>query len=237
MANKAAWTADAGGLETVERATLQEQIYRQLRNRIMSGFFQPGQALSTRSVAEAVGVSVMPVRDALRRLEVENALVVGHNRALEVPKLDPDTLTEITATRVALEGLAVERAVPAVTASDVEALRSRCEAMAQSIATGDVDRYLSGNWAFHAHIYRLASDGILLSFIESLWLRMGPYFRMTATDSRHLDNAMTIHHEIVEALERADMAAARSGIVADIEAATHDLAEWLSRQNKHEATV
>ena len=104
MANRMEWPADSGRLETVERATLQEQIYRQLRDRIMSGFFQPGQALSTRSVAEAVGVSVMPVRDALRRLEVENALVVGHNRALEIPRLDIETLGEISATRTALLG-------------------------------------------------------------------------------------------------------------------------------------
>ena len=237
MANRAAWTADAGGLETVERATLQEQIYRQLRHRIMSGFFQPGQALSTRSVAEAVGVSVMPVRDALRRLEVENALVVGHNRALEVPRLDLETLKEISATRIALEGLAVERAVLAIDASDLEILRDRCAAMAQSVSEGDIDGYLSANWSFHANIYGLASDGILLSFIESLWLRMGPYFRITASDRAHLDNAMEVHHEIVSALQAADAAAARSGIVSDIEAATHDLAEWLSRQNEHQATA
>lgn len=237
MANRAAWTADAGGLQTVERATLQEQIYRQLRNGIMSGFFQPGQALSTRSVAEAVGVSVMPVRDALRRLEVENALVVGHNRTLEVPRLDLETLKEISATRIALEGLAVERAVQAVNTSDLETLRGRCAVMTQSIAAGDVDGYLRANWSFHAHIYRLASDGILLSFIESLWLRMGPYFRITAGDRAHLDNAMQTHHEIVDALEAADAAAARAGIVADIEAATHDLARWLSRQDEHQATA
>ncbi|MDA4848317.1 GntR family transcriptional regulator [Hoeflea poritis] len=222
------WPADSSGLETVERATLQEQIYRQLRDRIMSGFFQPGQALSTRSVAEAVGVSVMPVRDALRRLEVENALVVGHNRALEIPRLDTETLNEISATRIALEGLAVERAQPALGQADIGALEDICAQMTESIRSGDTDGYLAANWAFHSRIYRCASDGILLSFIESLWLRMGPYFRLTAGDRAHLDNAMIIHHDIVQALEKGDAASARSGIVADIEAAVHDLSDWLA---------
>lgn len=228
MANRMEWPADSGRLETVERATLQEQIYRQLRDRIMSGFFQPGQALSTRSVAEAVGVSVMPVRDALRRLEVENALVVGHNRALEIPRLDIETLGEISATRTALEGLAVERAQPVLKKADIGALKELCATMAQGIRSGDTDAYLAANWAFHSHIYRCASDGILLSFIESLWLRMGPYFRLTAGDRSHLDNAMIIHHDIVEALEKGDAASARSGIIADIEAAARDLSDWLA---------
>ncbi|MEX3011127.1 GntR family transcriptional regulator [Hoeflea sp. TYP-13] len=231
------WTADTGGLETVARATLQEQIYQQLRNRIMSGFFKPGQALSMRSVAEAVGVSVMPVRDALRRLEVENALVVGHNRALEVPKLDTDTLMEISAMRVALEGLAVERAIPAIGPADLKLLRSHCASMSDSIGSGDVDGYLGANWAFHSHIYRRASADILISVIESLWLRMGPYFRLTAADDRHLDNAMIIHHDIVEALEKGDAAAARAGIVADIEAATRDLTDWLMKNAGQDAAI
>ena len=235
MANDINWTDDAGGLETVERATLQEQIYLQLRNRIMSGFFKPGQALSMRSVAEAVGVSVMPVRDALRRLEVENALVVGHNRALEVPRLDTDTLMEISDMRVALESLAVERAVPVIGEADMEMLREHFTTMSESIVSDDTDGYLAGNWAFHGHIYRRADAGILMSVIESLWLRMGPYFRMTAGDYRHLDNAMLIHQDILRALEYGEVEAARFGIVADIEAATRDLKDWLTGNDGHEA--
>ena len=229
------WTADDGGLEAVSKATLQEQIYRQLRNRIMSGFFKPGQALSMRSVAEAVGVSVMPVRDALRRLEVENALVVGRNRALEVPKLDVDTLLEISQMRTALEGLAVERAIPAMVEADLEALRTHFTTMSDSIVADDADGYLAGNWAFHRHVYSCARAELLLSTIESLWLRMGPYFRLTATDYRHLDNAMIVHQDILRALEHGDAAAARAGIVADIEAAARDLRNWLEDHAENEA--
>ncbi|MEM6463560.1 MAG: GntR family transcriptional regulator [Pseudomonadota bacterium] len=227
--------AEAGGLEAVSKATLQEQIYFQLRNRIMSGFFQPGQALSTRSVAEAVGVSVMPVRDALRRLEVENALVVGHNRMLVVPKLDVQTLMEISEMRVALESLAVERAVPAMGETDLQRLYEHFSATSESIVSDDIDGYLRANWAFHNHIYRCAGAPLLLSAIESLWLRMGPYFRLTAADHQHLDNAMLIHHDIVGALERYDVIAARDGIIADISAATGDLKDWLTSRDGHEA--
>lgn len=235
MANSMDWTADTGGLETVGRATLQEQIYLQLRNRIMSGFFKPGQTLSMRSVAEAVGVSVMPVRDALRRLEVENALVVGHNRALEVPRLDVEKLKEISDMRIVLEGLAVVRATPAINEVDLEQLRRHFTTMSESIVSDDTDGYLAANWAFHNHIYRRTGAGILISVIESLWLRMGPYFRLTAEDYEHLDNAVIIHQDIVGALEIGDAAAARAGIIADIEAATRDLENWLGSNGGSQA--
>jgi DNA-binding GntR family transcriptional regulator len=230
MASSAGQAAETGLLETVERSTLQEQIYQQLRNSIMSGFFKPGQPLSTRAVAEAVGVSVMPVRDALRRLEVENALVVGHNRTLEVPRLDAATLQEICQMRIALEGLAVERAVGAIGQADIVMLEGLCATMQEGIRNHDSDAYLQANWAFHSQIYQCAPGEMLLSAIESLWLRMGPYFRLVATDQNHLEKAMIIHREILDALRKADGRAACQGVISDIESATGDLATWLKMQ-------
>ena len=227
--------AIADGFETVERRTLQEQIYRQLRQGIMSGRFRPGQSLSTRAVAEAVGVSVMPVRDALRRLEVENALVVGHNRMLQVPRLDAETLGEISAMRVALEGLAVERAVDSIAPDAIDRLGTLCRTMEEGVCEEDADAYLDANWAFHSLLYRSGAGAILLSAIEGLWLRMGPYFRLFAAERKHLDTAMRCHRAIVDALRCKDEAAARRAVVADIEAAAGDLAQWLAAEKAQSA--
>lgn len=228
MASRVA--TESGGLETVERSTLQEQIYQQLRSSIMSGFFKPGQPLSTRAVAEAVGVSVMPVRDALRRLEVERALVVGHNRTLEVPRLTGETLHEISQMRIALEGLAVERAADTIKPTDIRLLESLCATMDEGISNQDSDAYLQANWAFHSQIYQAAPGDILMSAIESLWLRMGPYFRLVSGDRLHTENAMAIHREIVRAFDENNSRVARAAVIADIESATTDLASWLELQ-------
>ena len=72
-------------LKAIEQETMADKVYQQLREALMSGRFAPGQALSLRSVAEAVGSSTMPVRAALTRLRAERALVDGPNRALVVP--------------------------------------------------------------------------------------------------------------------------------------------------------
>ena len=216
-----------GALEAVARNTIQEQIYQQLRNSIMSGVFQPGQPLSTRTVAEAVGVSVMPVRDALRRLEVENALVVGHNRTLEVPRLTAETLDEIYHMRVALEGLAAERSAALIQPTEIGLLDGLSATMANAISDGDSDAYLQANWAFHRLIYRCAAGDLMMSAIESLWLRMGPYFRLVAEDKGHLDHAMSVHEAIVSALIAGDGRQTRLGVVLDIQSASVDVAAKL----------
>ena len=90
----------------VARDTLQEQVYVRLQEALISGHFVPGQAITLRAAAEALGTSPMPVRDALRRLEIEHALVPRSNRTLGVPReMTYASLTELREVRMALEGL------------------------------------------------------------------------------------------------------------------------------------
>jgi DNA-binding GntR family transcriptional regulator len=81
-------------LPPAARYTLQEQAYLRLREALISGHFVTGQAITLRAAAEALGTSPMPVRDALRRLEIEHALVPRSNRTLGVPEMTYASLTE-----------------------------------------------------------------------------------------------------------------------------------------------
>lgn len=219
---------DLDTLAAVERDTLQEQIYRQLRARLMSGGFRPGQAMSMRSIAAAVGASVMPVRDALRRLETEKALVPGPNRTLMVPQLAVGDLEEIRDIRVVLEGMAVERAAVALDAEGLATLDAAYADMEAAILDADVEAYLRANWAFHNAIYRARGETLLTSIIESLWARMGPYIRVAASDTRHFDAAMRAHRAILDALKAGDAVAARAALQRDIAGAARDLAARLT---------
>jgi DNA-binding GntR family transcriptional regulator len=220
---------DLDTLATVERDTLQEQIYRQLRARLMSGGFRPGQAMSMRSIAAAVGASVMPVRDALRRLETEKALVPGPNRTLMVPQLAVSDLEEIRDIRMVLEGMAVERAAVALDADGLAALDAAFADMEAAVAETDVEAYLRANWAFHNAIYRARGETLLTSIIESLWARMGPYIRVAASgDIRHFETAMRAHRAILDALKSGDPKAARAALERDIVGAARDLAARLT---------
>ena len=103
-------TADAGKVSfrvsKLERETLHERAYLELRKAIMSGAIPPGATITIRAMATALGTSPMPVREALRRLEASHVLELRGGGVLAVPAPSPDELQEIREIRVSLEGLA-----------------------------------------------------------------------------------------------------------------------------------
>ena len=80
----------AAAISAVGRETLNDRVYRELKKSIMSGAFKPGSELKLRSVAEALGTSLMPVRDAMRRLVAERALEMRPSRIITIPVLSAD---------------------------------------------------------------------------------------------------------------------------------------------------
>lgn len=104
----------------VSRDTLQDQIYRRIREALMSGRFQPGQKLTIRGLAESLGSSLMPVREALNRLSAENAFEVTETSRIRVRMMTSERLSDIRDARVALEGLLAEKAVILLSDSDLE---------------------------------------------------------------------------------------------------------------------
>src|SRR5450756_786715 len=117
---------DTDGFTTVAQRT-----YEQLRGALLNGEFLPGQSISLRSTAEALGISQMPVRQALSRLQAEGILVMHENRTLTVPKLTPALILEKRDIRIALEGLAAELAAQRASAREIEELKTHFEGMQQ----------------------------------------------------------------------------------------------------------
>src|SRR5215212_6725683 len=94
----------------LERVILAERVYSELRNLLMAGELAPGQKLSLRSVAETLGVSMMPVREAVTRLAADQALEVLFNRAVSVPLMTRAQFQDLTTVWSAIEGVATEQA-------------------------------------------------------------------------------------------------------------------------------
>src|SRR5215204_92865 len=94
----------------IERVTLAERVYAELRDLLMAGELAPGQKMSLRSVAETLGVSMMPVREAVSRLVADQSLEVLPNRAVRVPLMNLARFRELTTVRLAVAGFAAEPA-------------------------------------------------------------------------------------------------------------------------------
>lgn len=212
----------------LDRASLQEQAYDQLRRAIMGGFMKPGTALTIRSVAAAIGTSPMPVRGALQRLENEGALVArSAKRTLEIPEMTRDEYLELRDIGILLEGMAAERAGQQITPNELERLELFCTAMQSAADANDLDAYLTANWDFHLTIYQSSRLSTLISFIEMRWLRIGPYVRLMMPDHQSLIDSMPNHWNALNALKRRDGKAAQAAIANDLKDCSITLLQYL----------
>jgi DNA-binding GntR family transcriptional regulator len=213
----------------LNRLSLTAQVGADLRRALIRGEMLPEQTLSIRSIAKAYGVSAMPVREALTRLSAEGAVVVAPNRVMKLPALTRDILAEITDMRVALEGMAAERAAPLATAQERAAITAILTDLEVAAAKGAIDLYLDQNARFHFAIYRAARRERLMRAIESLWLRVGPSIRLCMPDQAHLDRSMVWHRRAAAAMAAGDGPAARAAVISDIVAAAADMDRTLTQ--------
>ena len=209
-------------LGKVEPVTLQETVYREIRGALMEGRFLPGEVLTIRALATALGTSTMPVREALQRLGAERALRFLPNRSVRVPIMSKDSFVDLTRVRLELEGFAAELAAQTITEHEIGQLASAIRQMETATEAGDGDDFSAGNQRFHFGIYRASRSEHLIPMVESMWLRTGPFLASTVRTETALTPLgqelvdQTFHNQAVEALRRRDGAAARAAIVDDL---------------------
>lgn len=209
-------------LKQVENVTLREQVTQSVRSALMNGHFQPGQAVTVKSISEMLGASVMPAREARNRLIAEGALELRANRSVIVPVLSRHEFDELTDLRCHIEGLAAAQAAGHVEPAHIERLRAIDGAMRAAARKGDADAYLDGNFQFHFVIYRLGASDFMLSIIEKLWVRVGPLIRSCFNKTGFSDSGR-LHAQIIESLEAGRATALRKAIVADIAVAAETI--------------
>ncbi|CAH1661048.1 GntR family transcriptional regulator [Chelatococcus asaccharovorans] len=222
------------------RSTIQDGVYRQLRHALMSGHFEPGQTLTIAVLAETFRTSHMPVREALRRLTAENALVVVASGSAKVPTVSLAGLNDLCLTRISLETLAVKLAAARSTAEDRRRFAALMLEHEDAAAERNLARMLAQNQEFHFAIYDSCGSAVVVQFIQTLWLRFGPYMRMLSnyiepllitgsyTPSSH-------HRHLVAAIEAGDARAAAKAVKGDIET-TQDLLRRLCREEVGNST-
>lgn len=205
-------------LAPVEASNLHQQVYVQLRQALMAGKFQPGETLTLRGLAAAIGTSVMPARDAVLRLTAERALE-PHGRSVRVPVMDKNKLEDVLRFRIALEGEAVSLAAERATDSDLAAMRDADRQVLRAQKSGKVAAIVATNQEFHFTVYRAAHSELLQSMIETLWLQIGPYLGQLLTTSAQPGFTtvnMSAHTQMIAAIERGDGQAARVALAADL---------------------
>lgn len=195
---------------------LGEAAYEALRDRISRGVYRPGDKLTVRSVAETLGVSSTPARDAINRLTAENALVYAGPKTVIVPILSEADLKEVTVIRIALEGLAAEEAAKNCGPQDLERLKILQSRINAGLERRDYASVLWHNKEFHFHVYARSGLPRLLSLIDAQWLRVGPSFYGLYPEFAEERYGVRNHEMVMDAIEEGDSRALRAAFEGDI---------------------
>lgn len=217
-------------LRPIVRETVTDQVYARLRDGIMRGELAPGQNVTIQGLAVDLGVSAMPVREALHRLSATRALMVLSGRSVGVPELSVERLADLRRVRREIEGLAAAWAALSAARQDIAALTHFIDDMWRAERETDRARYLAANQQFHFQVYRMSGSATMMPIVESLWLQIGPYLNLLH-NSGNFETSNHIHEAVRDALAAGDGDGARKAIASDIDVAAETLTPLL--QVKH----
>ncbi|MHA6690874.1 GntR family transcriptional regulator [Devosia sp. A449] len=199
----------------IAHSTMHEHVYKRLCELILDGSIAPGQLVTINGLADAFGVSAMPVREALKRLTAANALTVVSGRTIGVPNLDAARLRDLRRVRLLLEPAAARWAAERVDAPFLAVLTEILAELEAAAKSMDRAVYVRANYKFHFTIYKQAASETALSAIETLWLRVGPSFHLLQKEGQYSYSNM-MHEAALDALRNEDADAAEKAITSDI---------------------
>jgi DNA-binding GntR family transcriptional regulator len=184
--------------------TIQEHVIEWLRRAIVTRRLGPGDRVPQESVAELVGVSVVPVREALGVLEGEGQVVYRPRRGYFVAELDLDDLTEIYDLRLLLEGRAARLALPALDAETIERMEAAADECVALARAADVAHELEANRRFHFTLLEAAEQPQTMRVIRLLWDSTEAYRAIYYNSPDERDAADDAHRRILTAVRARD---------------------------------
>lgn len=202
----------------LRKESLQDGVFGRLCELILEGGIAPGESITVASVAEAFGVSPMPVREALTRLTAAGALTVVSGRTIGIPKLSRDRLEDLRRVRIEVETTAARWATVKALPTFHRQLAVILERLRDAEKTADTKLYVQANYDFHFAIYRHAGSPLILAIIENLWLQISPYFHLLR-ESGNFQISNLQHERIYEGVRRGDEDGVIDALTADIDGA------------------
>lgn len=217
--------------------TKSEMVTQWLRERLAEGEWAPGATLPQIAIAEKLGVSQTPVREAIRLLAAEGLVEVSAHLSAVVPSLDWSAVSELYAMREVLEGLAVESAMRSMGQTDranlsrqMNEIQRQLEAAARNSAPG----VPALNKEFHFTLYRAARMPRLMETIVRLWALMSPHWLRTIPGRAAAQS--DFHRPILAAINEGDGPRAADAMRRHIRVASETLQSWLQEKGAQNGT-
>jgi DNA-binding GntR family transcriptional regulator len=189
-------------------------LYTRLRTMILDGVFPPGSMLSQVKLAESLGVSRIPLREALRMLQKEGLIEAEHNQRARVPSFEPSIVDSLYASRMLLEALGIRLTVPHIDQADVQALKQTLAELDEAAARKDLDAWEEPHRRFHGLLVIHAEDSMrqrIASYADQCEYYRRLYYRLVSMQqpTRSAEAIAAEHRSIASACTqgKADLAA------------------------------
>jgi DNA-binding GntR family transcriptional regulator len=184
--------------------TKNEAIYEMLRQEILQAKIKPGEKIVVSDLSKKIGVSEIPIREAVKKLESEGFLTVMPHVGITVSKLDPDEVVEFYLIRIELESLASRLATPHINQEDIEYLTEKNQEMKSALDRDDPEMLAALNKQFHLKIYAAAKRPHLYKLIADLWDKVSWVRSVFFLAPQIALDSLKEHDEIIEALRKRD---------------------------------
>ena len=193
-------------------AQLRELAYAQIKQRIISCEYRPGDAINEAQLTAALGIGRTPIHQALHRLEVEGMVTIMPRKGVMVTALSLNDVLDMIEVRVSNEQLCVKLAVERATDADIQAMRDILEQTPALLAKHDVTGLMSLDLQFHMAISAAAHNRVLAELLRNLHEKQARFWYLTLSENHHSERIYHEHLQILEALEQRDGAAAVAAI-------------------------
>lgn len=188
---------------------LRDVVFNTLRAAIITGEFAPGERLMEIALADRLGVSRTPVREAIRKLELEGLVVMIPRRGAEVARITEAGLKEVLEVRCALEELAVELACTRKDKESMERLKDAHQQFVDAVKNGDTLEITNQDEAFHECIFDMSRNKRLVQMVNNLREQMFRYRMEYVKDASYHEELVREHEMLYQAIRKGDEIEAR----------------------------
>ncbi len=200
-----------------EYLPLRDVVFKTLRQGILTGELKPGERLMEIHLANKLGVSRTPIREAIRKLELEGLVTMIPRRGAEVAQITEKSMKDVLEVRKVLDNLSVELACERITGEEKEKLQNACADFEDAVKTGDFSMIAKTDVAFHDIIVAATRNIRLSQMVNNLAEQMYRYRFEYIKDSSQHHRLVQEHEEICRGIVQGDKAKALAAIEAHID--------------------
>lgn len=207
---------EASGMSNLK--PIRDIVYENLRKAILEGKLKPNERIVEKEYAEKLNISRTPIREALRKLEIEGLVQYIPRKGVIVNTIDKEEIIETYEIRKALEGLAIRYVVQRITDEEITTLKELMDLMEESNKAEDFEKVLEACKGFNDVILKASRMPKIAGLINTMAEQLERYKRVTMSQSIRRSSAIQEHREIFQAIANRDSTAAERLVIEHLEA-------------------